>query len=274
MSPLDWAHARDAYDGLAAVYDRLTEDYDHELWLSRLLGACGSSGGRVLDVGCGTGKSFVPLIGHGFDIAACDISPEMIRIARRRLGVAGSRRVFVADMRRLPPCGPFSLVSCLDDAVNYVLGPSELLEVFRGVRRLLAPDGVFVFDTNTLHTYRTAFAGTHPIVCGEERFVWRGRGSSRLHAGGTTAAVVSRAPTTSVPDALTQPVEDVGVHRQRHHGIAEVVELLTCAGLVADVVLGQSTGCVLDRHADDLARTKTVYVARHASTNGRGGEAA
>lgn len=261
MSVEDWSHASRAYDGLAPVYDRLTEDYDHGLWLARLLGVCGASGGRVLDLGCGTGKSFAPLLCHGFEISACDISPGMLRIAEGHLNL-GERRVFLADMRLLPRCGEFDLVMALDDAVNYVRNPSELLRVFSGVARLLAPRGAFVFDTNTLLTYRTEFAGSHSIVCGSERFRWRGLGSASLRAGECAAAVVERLG--------VRGAETLGVHRQRHFGADEVQALLSGAGLVAEVVLGQSTGCILDRNADDLFHTKTVYVARHMSATRSG----
>src|SRR5690242_14968886 len=78
---------RAAYEELAHVYDELTAHHDHERWLSLLLGlaeAHGLAGRRLLDVGCGTGKSFMPLVRRGFDVTACDISPRMAARARRR----------------------------------------------------------------------------------------------------------------------------------------------------------------------------------------------
>ena len=151
---------RAAYDALAPVYDGLTAHHDHERWLSLLLGLAsdhGLAGRRLLDVACGTGKSFMPLVRRGFDVTACDISPRMAARARRRARGHGVR-VHVADMRRLPLlCAGADLVTCLDDAVNYLLDGDELRAGLCGMRRNLRPGGLLLFDVNTLATYRAVF---------------------------------------------------------------------------------------------------------------------
>jgi SAM-dependent methyltransferase len=255
MSIADPFHARSTYDGLAPHYDHLTADYDHRNWLSRLVQLTGQTGPHVLDIACGSGKSFAPLIGHGYEISACDISPAMLRVADARLDL-GARRTFVADMRDLPDCGSFDLITCLDDAINYILTPAELLDAFAGIARLLKPGGMFVFDANTLLTYRTAFAGSSEIDTGRDRFIWRGLGRPDAQTGCQSAAIVER--------LVGGSVEQIATHRQRHYSIEEVVRLLRGAGLLADVIVGQSTGCRLQRRPDDVHRTKTVFVARRS----------
>src|SRR4051794_6874771 len=133
---------RAAYDALAPVYDGLTAHHDHERWLARLLELArghGLGGNRALDVACGTGKSFMPLVRRGFDVTACDLSPAMAARARRRARGHGVR-VWVADMRRLPVlCEHADLVTCLDDAVNYLHGPYELEAALTGMRANMRP---------------------------------------------------------------------------------------------------------------------------------------
>src|SRR4029078_8436784 len=78
-----------AYAVLAPAYDLLTAEYAYGPWLSAIEvrpREHGLSGHRRLDVGCGTGKSSLPLMQRGFHVTACDISPEMVAVARETVG--------------------------------------------------------------------------------------------------------------------------------------------------------------------------------------------
>ncbi len=65
------------YDG---EYDGMTADVDHYL---RAL-ADERVAGRVLELGCGTGRIAIPLVRAGYSVTGLDLSPAMIRRARRR----------------------------------------------------------------------------------------------------------------------------------------------------------------------------------------------
>ena len=126
-----------AYAVLAPVYDLLTAEYAYGPWLGaieRVAREDGLRGHRLLDVGCGTGKSFMPLLERGFDVTACDISPEMVELARQKSGDRAD--VYVADMRRLPVFGEFDLITCIDDAINHLLDPGEVYEAFASMREI------------------------------------------------------------------------------------------------------------------------------------------
>lgn len=60
---------RDAYDAWAPGYDEYTARGDYEAWLGRALlpelERRGLRTGCALDVGCGTGRAFAPLISRG-----------------------------------------------------------------------------------------------------------------------------------------------------------------------------------------------------------------
>ena len=165
--------AAPAYAVLAPASDLLTADYAYGHWLAaleRLARRHGLVGRRLLDVACGTGKSFMPLLERGFEVTACDISPEMVAEARHK--AAGRAELHVADMRRLPVLGEFDLITCLDDAINHLLGPDELADAFDCLRANLAPSGLLVFDVNTLAAYREI---PDMVVEDDERLIyWRG----------------------------------------------------------------------------------------------------
>src|ERR1700761_4191622 len=123
----DNLHAEVAYEAIAPVYDDFTAHHNYREWVGDLLQVAtenGLRGDTALDVACGTGKSFLPLLDHGWKVTACDISPAMAELARAKVG--GKVRIEVADMRELPVYGSFDLVCCLDDAVNYLHTGAEL----------------------------------------------------------------------------------------------------------------------------------------------------
>src|SRR4051794_32448874 len=171
-----------AYDGLAAHYDAFTAGYEYERWLDaleRLARECGMEGRRLLDVGCGTGKSFVPMLARGYDVVACDISPEMVARARAKVP-GGDVEVAVADMRQLPQLGVFDFITCIDDAVNYLTTGDQLRAAFEGFARNLRPGGVAVFDANTLSTFRSVYSQTFALDSDGSFFCLRGGGAADL----------------------------------------------------------------------------------------------
>jgi SAM-dependent methyltransferase len=249
--------AEQAYEAIAPLYDEFTAHHDYKHWIGNLLAALerhGLSGNRLLDVGCGTGRSFLSMLEQGWEVTACDISPSMLELARAK---AGDRaRLSVADMRELPVFGEFDLVWALDDAVNYVLSLDELEAVLRGMRTNLAAEGLLMFDVNTLGTFRAFFAEEEVIERGGRRYVWTG----------TTAA---DAPPRSLGEARLEATEADGVaaiethvHRQRHHPEADVLEALREAGLECLDVFGHDHVGGLEQPVEELRHTKMVFIAR------------
>ena len=169
----------DPYDRLAPAYDVLSAGYDHEHWLTALVALArghGLHGRRVLDVGCGTGSSVLPLLSQGFAVTGVDRSAGMLEVARERLGEA--IELVQADMRELPCLGAFDLVACLDDGVNHLLTGADLQAALASMARNLAPGGLVLFDLNTLPTLRSVFSSDWTTERGDAVIVWRGRAPS------------------------------------------------------------------------------------------------
>src|SRR3954453_21014515 len=126
-----------AYELLAPFYDLYTHDYPHEDLLGEIEAIAlqhGLGGRRLLDIGCGTGKSFMPMLARGYEVTACDISPGMVSRARQAAKGTGAD-VLVADARELPDLGRYDLAMALDDALNYTLSDEELAAAFDGIAR-------------------------------------------------------------------------------------------------------------------------------------------
>jgi SAM-dependent methyltransferase len=258
--------AQEAYDTLAFAYDALTAEYCHDRWLDTLEAlarAHGLRGRRLLDIACGTGKSFLPLRDRGYSVTACDLSEAM---ARRAAAKAPEARVFVADMRRLGRVGKFDLVTCLDDALNYLIEEHELLSAFLAMRANLAAHGLALWDVNTLRMYRTAFA-TDWIAERDGMFIgWQGGASPEMEAGQIALATVD---VFARDDAAWE--RSRSVHRQRHWTVEQIRRVAGAAGLRILAVRGQHRGALLDEEVDEELHTKVVFVARRddATTTGQ-----
>ena len=253
-----------AYEALAPFYDTYTGGYDHERWLGNLEALAtdhGLRGQRLLDVGCGTGKSFLPMLRRGYEVVACDISPSMVELAR---AVAGDdAQVLVADARELPVLGRFDLVTALDDAFNYLLSEQELGDAFRGVARNLRPGGLLVFDLNTLATYRGFFARDAAMDAEGAFMCWRGEGDPEAGPGCLSTSTVE----VFASDDGECWSRTRSHHVQRHHPAELVERLLAAAGMQLVDRRGQLTGAALDPGGDEEKHAKLVYVARRRPTS-------
>jgi SAM-dependent methyltransferase len=232
------------------------------LWLGGLLPhlkRLGLRGDRLLDVACGTGKSFIPMLNRGWRVTACDISPAMVELARRKVGPEVA--LSVADMRELPVFGEFDLVWCLDDAVNYLLSGEELEQALKGMHANLGPEGLLMFDVNTLDAYRTFFAEEVIVERDGQRLVWKGRAAKDVGPGSISEASFEVLPPAEEGD---EPLVAPEMHRQRHFPEAEVLEKLELAGLECLEVFGHGEDAVLKQPLLDLVHSKAVYLARRA----------
>lgn len=252
--------AEEAYEALAPVYDDFTAHHDYGLWLGELLPRLrghGLSEHRLLDVACGTGKSFLPMLEDGWEVTACDISPSMLELARAKAGDAVE--LAVADMRSLPVFGEFDLVWCLDDAVNYLLSVEELGEALSSMRANLAPDGLLLFDVNTLNAYRTFFAETEFVERGGRKLIWNGQAPLDAQSGGIYESHFE----VEMPDGAKADI-DSHVHRQRHYPEEVVLATLAASGLECLDVFGHGHDAILKQPVEELVHMKMVYIARRA----------
>ena len=118
-------------------------------WILAQLRRRGVRGGRVVDLGCGSGIWAAALCRAGYDVLGVDVSAAMLALARRRAPRATFRRESLLDAT-IPPCDAVtSLGECLSYAFDSSAGTRALPAFFRRVRRALRPGGLFVFDVAT-----------------------------------------------------------------------------------------------------------------------------
>ncbi len=255
--------ALQTYQAMASVYDDFTAHHDYEGWLTdllRVLEKRGLTGRRLLDVACGTGKSFLPMLPRGWQVTGCDLSPAMLAIAKEKTG--DSVELSAADMRELPRLGEFDLVWALDDAINYLLSREELEEALRGMRDNLASAGLLLFDVNELLAYRTFY--TEEVVVEREgrRLVWQGLSSDDAPAGSIFESRLEVEVDNDEGEAAG--LAEASVHRQRHFPEAEVRAALEGAGLECLDVYAHGLDGIPVQPLDTTIHTKAIYIARAA----------
>jgi SAM-dependent methyltransferase len=246
-----------AYDALAPFYDRFTAHHDYDLWTGGLLSLAythGLRGSRVLDAGCGTGKSFMPLLERGFEVTACDGCRAMLDVAASKAG-PHQVRLHCRDLRDLDPIGEFDLITCLDDVANYLTEPEDLTAALAALAANLRPGGLLVFDANTIGTYRGFFRET--AVVEEERLmmVWRGLADDDFASGGLASAALDIFWESD--DGWSRTTSR---HEQRHHPRETVERCIERAGLRLVAVYGQDPAVNFDTEVDELRHSKAIYL--------------
>ena len=104
-------------------------------------------GGRVLDLGCGTGRLTILIARPGIEIIGAVLSLSMLDTARAKAAAAGANVQFVqADMRSFDLGGQFRVILIAGNSLLHLLTSEELMQCLRTVRRHLAPAGRVVFD--------------------------------------------------------------------------------------------------------------------------------
>jgi len=96
----------------------------------------------VLDLGCGSGESLVPLVTRGAHVIAIDISPELLDLARQRLASYGLSAVVQE--------GSAYSTGLADNSVDVVFSMAllhhlELPRARQEIYRVLRPGGLFIF---------------------------------------------------------------------------------------------------------------------------------
>jgi ubiquinone/menaquinone biosynthesis C-methylase UbiE len=107
--------------------------------------------GRLIDLGCGSGRLLVAFARRGYWVLGVDLSEDMLRVAGDKATAAGVAihrlKANLVELNCLRD-GGFDYAACLFSTLGMVNGVAERRRVLAHVHRLLKPGGVFVLHVH------------------------------------------------------------------------------------------------------------------------------
>jgi SAM-dependent methyltransferase len=140
-----------SYGKFARYYDVIYQRYDYDQECDFLINMFHryheGKAESILDLGCGTGSHDIVLAKKGFKVVGIDSSNTMIEIAREKSRNSGLEIEFIVrDMRELQLSNGFDCAICMFGGFGYVLSDEDLRRLFKELRNVLKPKGLFLFE--------------------------------------------------------------------------------------------------------------------------------
>jgi len=112
------------------------------------------SPGRLIDLGCGTGRLMLPFAARGYACLGVDLSAPMLAMVNEKAARAGlAVAVLKANLVELDevPAGTFDYAACLFSTLGMIRGLDNRRRFLGHVRRILKSGGVFVLHAHNAH---------------------------------------------------------------------------------------------------------------------------
>lgn len=243
----------EAYTDFAKVYDTFMDDTPYEEWCEYLImllkkhqitpaleekveeegkdhflaEKLSQERNTILDLGCGTGTLTELMAKEGYDMIGVDNAPEMLQIAMEKREASGLDILYLLqDMRELELYGTVGAAISVCDSVNYLLEEEDIVDTFRLVNDYLYPEGLFIFDFNTVYKYETIIGDT---TIAENRdncsFIWENYYHEEEEINEYDLTIFARME----EEELFQRFQET--HYQRGYRLEQMLDMVEQAGL-------------------------------------------
>ena len=151
------------YSVFAKYYDELTANIDYSKranYFNSIIKKFKIADNNILlDLGCGTGSLSEALAKNGYDVIGVDNSAEMLGIAMNKKFISGLPIQYLCqDMRNIDMFGTIGITICALDSINHLDSFDDVKKVFAKVSLFAEPQGLFIFDINTVFKHRHILA--------------------------------------------------------------------------------------------------------------------
>jgi len=232
---------------VARYYDTLMKGIEYREWVDytiELFKHLGYKPQRILDLACGTGSATLELARRGYEIAAIDISQDMLDVLQEKKK-AHKIEVAKADMRDFRLARKVDAVTCYFDSVNYLKEERDLKRCFKCVYDVLEENGLFVFDMNTIYGLEKVW-GTNTLIreMGNIYSVWKSVYDASRHTSTLHLTLFVRNGSAS-PEGDYSRINEV--HQERAYPLADISTMLKEAGFSkVEIFAHMTTSTFLD----------------------------
>jgi ubiquinone/menaquinone biosynthesis C-methylase UbiE len=139
-------------DRIADIYDGMHSAWEPTSTVNTLAEL--AAGGRILELGVGTGRVALPLARKGSEVTGVDVSVPMLNKLKEK-DPEGTVRVVQGDFVDISVEGQFKVIFMINSLLQ-LSGVDTQQQCLRNIRAHLAPDGVFVMEEANPLFYSTS----------------------------------------------------------------------------------------------------------------------
>ena len=240
-----------AYETFAEFYDKLTSNAEYEeraKYILEVLKKHNHQPGLTLDLACGTGTLTILLKKLGVDIYGIDGSADMLSVALQKAADEGEQILFLRQkMQSLDLYGTIDTCVCTLDSINHITDKAVLKKAFEKVSLFMNPQGIFLFDANTVYKHQKVLSDNVFVFDTDEVYcVWQNNPAGDR--------VTDSSLDFFIPEGDTYYRMNESFS-ERAYTVEELTEMLGIAGFEVEAIYGDLT---LESPKEDEQRLQIV----------------
>ena len=136
------------YSSIARYYDEIFRyDIRNADFILREVPSL-SKGGKIIDIGCGTGSLAIDLASRGYDVTAVDFDSEMIGASEKKSSEANPsfHRMDMRTVKDHFPPASFDAVLCTGNTLANLRDSADVLDTMNGFSEILKENGTIIIQ--------------------------------------------------------------------------------------------------------------------------------